>query len=615
MTLLLEIGKAYFLNSVSTIPHSFNSKLEGQSPATIALITAISMLASSTFANSCKNKWGQSYRERLGELALKIPVVKKKYAEDVQKQLTHFQESVKRKWKQFGTLYTKIPEEGLATEVLQKMMEQHSEMISSSLQGKHLSGTIYSKSFDDESKEAEVNTAVRAPVNEFINDTDYFGHLSKKLKNLFTIAFEKSFLWNSLHTDEFPVGAWLDYQVVRMVADMFGGSPNEVMGFVTSGGSESLMVAARAYRDWGMKNRGHAPGEGIIIASKSVHAAMLKAGVAYLLNVKCVETDEAGNLDMKQLRETVKKYGNKVVAIIGSTPSYPTGIMDPIEEMARLAKENGCGMHVDCCLGAFIINHLPQHNTSFLQIPGVTSLSADTHKNGLAPKGSSVLVTKQLGEENLAYYSIYSVPGWSGGIYGTPKDAGSQSCVPSLCAFLALLGTGKNGYQRIAQAVHQTTCQLATTIRSFNGRLRLLVEPAANVVTFKIDEKWGLQKGATYAFAHEMAKRKFVLNTISNDTAHFCVTARFAGNAEALQQFETAVRESLEAVKQLNDDLVRQGEKFSGDAGMYCALEAAMTPNSQTLSKQKYFENQLLGLQGAKDAVRSYFKALLNPFV
>jgi sphinganine-1-phosphate aldolase len=399
-----------------------------------------------------------------------------------------------------------------------------------------------------------------------------------------------------------------------MVADMFGGASDQVMGFVTSGGTESLMLAVRTYRNWGIKERGHQIGEGVIIASTSVHAAVLKAKEAYLVNIVLVPTDEAGVIDLKELEKTVRKYGNRLIAVIGSAPSYPMGVMDPIQEMAIIAKNNGCGMHVDCCLGAFIINYLDAYDTRYLALSGVTSLSADTHKNGLAPKGSSVLITKRLQSKNIAYYSIYSLPGWSGGVYGTPKDAGSQSCVQSFNALLAMLGTGKKGYKQIAVAIHEATDRLAQLILQYTGKLKLISTPQVNVVAFQIDKLWGLQKGAIYAFAHEMDKRKITLNTMNDEKVHFCVTARFAHDLNGYHAFQKAIEESLMSVKALNDDLIKTGKKFSGDAGMYCALEAAMTPVRQEMSKQKYFENLLLGQQGAKDAIRAYFLAQLDPF-
>lgn len=101
-----------------------------------------------------------------------------------------------------------------------------------------------------------------------------------------------------------------------------------------------------------MDVRGHGPGEGVIIASKSIHAAIMKASQAYLVKLILIDTDHIGRINLNHLREEVKRYGKRVIVIIGSAPSYPTGVIDPIRGMALIAKENGCGMHVDCCLGA-----------------------------------------------------------------------------------------------------------------------------------------------------------------------------------------------------------------------------------------------------------------------
>lgn len=601
----------YINRNIPAVADYIDTKLKGKSPSSVILATATTIIALFVLSTYMKKGWGQSRRDQLGNLALRIPYIQKKYAEDIKKQRTHFQESVLKKWASFGEPLLTLPEKGWSYRDLMHLIERYSKMTSDALRDKHFSGTIYSKSLVAVRENCEL---ADAPEECGIEDPRYFELLSKKLQSVFTAAYKESQLWNSLHSDEFAVGAFIDYQAVRIVASMFGGSPNEVMGFVTSGGTESLMLAVRAYRDWGIKNRGHEPGEGVILASESVHAAVLKAGKAYQVEVILLETEENGRMDIEQLTQAVEKYGDRLIAIVGSAPCYPTGIIDPIEAMAAIARDNGCGMHVDCSLGGFIVNNLPCGKSEYLKIPGVTSLSVDTHKNGMAPKGSAVLVTAKWGDENLAYYSIYSVPEWMGGVYGTPKDAGSQSCVQSFNALLALLGTGQNGYQRLAREVNDVTLRLAECLKRFQGKIRLIAKPQVNVVAFKIDEGLCLEKGATYAFAHEMAKRNFVLNAMRNDTAHFCVTVRFASDLTALERFEKAVEESLRAVKELNDDLVAQGKKFSGDAGMYCALEAALTPDKGGLSKEKYAENWLFGRQGANDAIRAYFLAQLDPY-
>lgn len=181
-------------------------------------------------------------------------------------------------------------------------------------------------------------------------------------------------------------------------------------------------------------------------------------------------------------------------------------------------------------------------------------------------------------------------------------------------ALLAMLAIGQKGYERIAKAIHETCCHLAEIIKKFDGKLKLVAPPEANVVAFKIDEKAKLEKGAIYAFANEMAQRKFVLNNLNDEMAHFCVTGRFASNKEALKDFEKAAEESWEAVIEHNKKVVNKEGKFPGDAGMYGELGTAMTPTREELSTLEYIKNLLFGVQGAKDAVRAYFLAQLDPY-
>lgn len=548
-------------------------------------------------------RWNESRPSQIGRWLLNIPHVKDRYLSDISKEKCHFKAKVIEQWRQFGYPITSIPEKGWDEDQLQNLVNHYSRITLEGLSGKHISGTIYSKSLDSKLRSNIVS-------NSHDKYDSFYQMITDMQRRVYTYAFEQSYLWNSLHNDEFGIGAYIEYQVVHMVAGMFGNNTNEVRGFVTSGGTESLMLAVRCYRNWGMDIRGHAPGQGVILACKSVHAAILKAGQAYLVKVVLIDTDKEGRMDIDELRKQSYYYGNDVIAIIGSAPSYPLGVVDPIKEIANIALENGCGMHVDCCLGGFIINNLNHQDTNYLDIVGVTSLSADTHKNGFAPKGSSVLITN----ENLSYYSIYPVPEWSGGVYGTPKDAGSQSCTHSLMALLAMLSMGQDGYQKITQSINTTTIALANIIRDFKGQLKLLADPEVNVVAFEIDKDWQLQSGAIYAFAHEMSKRGIILNCLNGEAVHFCVTVRFSSNVKGLGEFRDAIIESLFAVKELNDKLLETGTTFPGDAGMYCALEAALTPKPSKLPLSKYIQNIILGTRGARDAIRAYFLTLMNPF-
>lgn len=583
----------------SRVAAGVNHRFSGYSPLTLMTITA---LAIGTMIKLRKKT------PSLSDWALKIPQIRKKYVEEMRQRREEFQRKMIEKWKMFGPPICEIPDHGMDLPSLKNLVLGYYQKTMGALKGAHFSGTIYSKSLDAE-------TEIPPPPDEFmLTPVDEFGRLSKYLEELFTFSFRRSYLWNSLHLDEFTIGSFLEYQVVQMVAKSFGGKSDEVMGFVTSGGSESLMTAALAYRNWGRCVKGHGLGESVIIAPKSIHAAVLKAGLAYDVKVVLVNTDENGHIDTMELLDAISDHGDKVVAIFASAPSYPKGKIDPIREIGQIAFRKKIGFHVDCCLGAFEVNCLPGYDAQFLSMEGVTSVSADTHKNGWAPKGSSVVVAKDLFGENLIFYSTFSLPDWEGGIYGTLKNAGSQSCVPALHAFLAMLVVGKSGYRKIAEAIRASTLSLAHKVQGCDG-LKLLGKPDLNVVAFKVDrERLGLDEGATYEFAHQMHLRKFTLNTLRGDAVHFCVTGRFAGDRNALANFEAAAIESLEAVKKMNQELRAQGKKFSGDAGVYCAIESAIAPVYAKMNLLKYVENLILGKRGAIDAVKQYFLAMSNPY-
>lgn len=583
--------------------NDINSTLASYPPLAIAAASAIAALAIKKLSESARPA---SIRKKAGSWLLSIPSIRKEYDRKIEKHLLEFQHKTKEKWAQFGPLCLKIPEEGKSKEQLVELIGRYTKLTEEPLHGKHFSGTIYSPKFIGE------ESPVKPAPPTLHSEGKSFREFAQKLEELYTLAFQKAYLWNSLHADEFPAGGAIEYQVVQMAAESFGGDGSLAMGFVSSGGTESIMSAARAYRNWG-REKGHAANQSVIIAPDSVHASLIKAATDYDFRLVLIPTDPSGKADLNALRSELKKHGSNVVAIVGSAPSYPKGAIDPIEEMASLAKHHGCGMHVDCCLGGFIINFQDPEKGRLLSLPGVTSLSMDTHKNGWAPKGSSILIGQPLPNgKNLAFYSIYAIPGWSGGVYGTPRSPGSQSCLPAFHAFLAMMAIGKEGYRKIAADIVEKTIALGKIVERCPG-LKLLVKPEVNVVAFSVDPDLGLAEGASYVFAKEMKQRGFVLNTLRGDSVHFCVTGRFLEDPQALDRFERSAKSSLEAVKKLDAELKRKGEKFSGEASIYCTLEAAIQPNLQKQGWGKYLENQLFGKKGAEDSVKTYFLAQMNP--
>lgn len=579
-------------NFFSTVASTINEPLKERSPLTLIAGTALTLFAIKKIGEYTHSRWNESGRERVSRLIKTIPQVKTAYCRELHNQQVAFSESTIKKWEKFGDAIREIPEKGYTDTQLLDLIKHYSEIVKKETEGTIFSGTIYAKT----------GISNVPDIIARLTGDDEYESLGNRLRKLFSIAYEQSCLWNSLHSKEFGIGNFIDFQVVQMVAQLFSENAQDVMGFVTSGGTESLMLAMRSYRNWGIKENGNEPGEGVIVAFRSAHAAVQKAADCYHLKVEYVN-------ELQEIPKAFKKHGKNVICLIGSTPSYPTGKTDSICEMGVMALKHGCGFHVDACLGGFVINFLQQDH--LLDLPGVTSLSVDTHKNGWAPKGSSVLITKRIKGENLAYHSIYTVANWDGGVYGTPKDAGSQSCSHSLNTLLAMLAIGKNGYRKMAHKIHELAVELEKTVNKFDGKLLLLEKAEVNVVAFKVDPLMKLPYGATYAFAHEMAKRGFVLNTLKNDAVHCCVTGRFLGEKDLIPKFENAVEESLQALVTMHEE----GQPFPGDAGLYCALESAMQPNVQSLGPAKFLEQYFLGQQGVDDAIRMHFLALLNPYI
>jgi len=531
---------------------------------------------------------GFNFRKQLGNIAFKVPFLRRMYKKEYNKLLDEFKTKAKERWLKFGPLTKAMPKKGWSLDRINQFIDLVSEQTNDPLNNLSMSGTVYS-----------------------MNNFELRKVTDRSLSNVYSVAYERSYLWNPLHHKEFAVGDWLSYQAVHMVGDMFGANHNEIMGFINSGGSESLMVAIRSYVNWGYTEKGTKEGQAVIIAPDTIHASVIKAEQAYKCKIVLVPTDSRGKVYMRDVEKYVKKYKSRVVALFGSAPNYPNGNVDPIESMALLALRYKIGMHVDCCLGAWIINYSGEFDTNFLDYPGVTSLSADNHKNGQAPKGISTLVTRPMSfntvGENLARYSIYTVPDWKGGVYGSPKDQGSHPAT-SLFAFLSMATIGDDEYRAIANKVIQETNELAMRLEEMN--FEILTENPINVVAFKLDDKLNLGFGATYAFAYEIQQRGIVLNTLKGDAVHFCVTPNAAQSENFVNNFISLAKESLEAVIEIK----KSGEKFKGDAGMYCDLESAIEPKRSSLSIMKYIENYLFGTRMASDALRAHFTALLDPY-
>jgi len=326
---------------------------------------------------------------------------------------------------------------------------------------------------------------------------------------------------NPLHFDLWPSIVKYEAEIVSMTAHMLGAAQaasdhgDAIVGAVTSGGTESIMLAVRTYRDFAAKTRGIKHPE--LVAPLSAHAAFEKAAQAF--GVKLVRTplDQAYCADVEAMAAAVNR---NTIALVGSAPSFPHGAIDPIPALASLARARGVGLHVDACLGGFV---LPWAERLGYRVPpfdfrlcGVTSISADTHKYGYAAKGTSVVLYR--GEE-LRRFQYYTTADWPGGLYFSPTFAGSRPGGLSAACWAALVSTGEEGYLAATARILATAQLLRRWIEHTPG-LVVLGDPLF-VIAF------GSPVLNIYQVLDQMAQRGWSLNGLHHPPAiHLAVTQR-----------------------------------------------------------------------------------------
>jgi glutamate/tyrosine decarboxylase-like PLP-dependent enzyme len=215
---------------------------------------------------------------------------------------------------------------------------------------------------------------------------------------------------------------------------------------------------------------------------------------------------------------TEKAITNNTVVIVGSAPSFPHGIIDPIEELSELARKNDIGFHTDACLGGFVLpwaKKLGFDVPSFdFSLPGVTSMSADTHKYGYAAKGTSVILYRG---SKLRHYQYYIATDWPGGLYFSPTFAGSRPGGLSAACWASLVSMGKNGYMEATRRILETASVLKDGIQQIPD-LCIHGDPLW-VVAF------GSQDLDIYKIMDYMTERKWSLNGLHKPPCiHICVT-------------------------------------------------------------------------------------------
>ncbi|KAL0489716.1 sphingosine-1-phosphate lyase [Acrasis kona] len=513
-------------NTHSQIPYldKVNEKLGQYQPSTILLGTAgalISAYAVERFVQASLEHPGGAAGVVFGNLIKVIKAVPgaRTLLENQRKDMIKKMKSSKKKLNQEVNL--SIPTEGMSDESLVSMMENIKSQEVHKYNNHKLSGTIY------------------------IPDDQHCRTMAQ--------AYELFMNTNPLHSDTFLSTQKFESEVIRMTASLFHGNYNpeddsvdHVVGCLTSGGTESILMAMKAFRDKARFEKPHIT-KPEIIAPKTVHAAFEKA--CQYLGMTLVHVDVDPSTFVVKSEDVRKRINKNTIGLVGSAPNFSQGTIDPISELSELAIKYNLSLHVDSCLGGFYLPFAKLLNPNVpdfdFRLKGVTTISADTHKYGLAPKGSSVLLFDSKYTRKFMYFIS---PNWMGGMYASPTMPGSRPGALIATCWAAMMRTGKQGYMEQAELIMTTCDDMIKGIREQIPELRILGNPVGPVVSF--DACNGID---IYQIGDAMHAAGWELSTLQNPKSlHICVTAQHKGMANEL----------IKDLKKSVYDVVNHQEKF-----------------------------------------------------
>lgn len=271
----------------------------------------------------------------------------------------------------------------------------------------------------------------------------------------------------------------MEKDIIHQVGQLFA-NEKPVCGSLTSGGTESIFLSLLSARDWSkeFKNIDHPE----VVISSSAHPAFLKAMRFLKIKSIVINTNNELKLDLPAFKKAINK---NTILIVGSAPAYPWGMMDPIDELSDLALKHNLLLHVDACIGGFLLSYLKRMGYDIplfdFSLEGVSSISVDLHKYAYAPKGSSVLLYRNL-DLRKSQFSVYA--NWQGGIYASTSFLGTKPGGIVASTWTALNHIGNDGYIELTKKTMQATNLIKNFVNNHND-LYLIGEPIMSVLAFK----------------------------------------------------------------------------------------------------------------------------------
>ena len=396
------------------------------------------------------------------------------------------------------------------------------------------------------------------------------------LKEAYSLFFSE----NGLNPMAFKSLKRMESEVVRMTASMLHGD-EEVVGTMTSGGTESILMAVKAARERARILK-RLPLRPEIVAPRTIHPAFAKAAHYFGAKMRYVEVGEDFRADPKAMEEAM---GPMTMLVAASAPQYPHGMVDPIEEIAEITAERDIPFHVDACFGGFLLPWVEKLGyaipTFDFRVEGVTSMSADCHKYGFAAKGASTVLYRDM---SYLRHQFFVEAGFPGGIYASPTMAGTRPGGAIAAAWAAMKSMGEEGYMELAARAMEAAKALKEEVAAIE-ELEILGSEHSTIVTFGSRDT----EVDIYAVADQMQERGWALDRQHKPASLHCTVN--AHNGPVIGDFAADLRDAVDRVRR-NPELASEGE-----AAMYGMMAKIPVQSAVELSVRKVME-KLYGPDG-----------------
>ncbi|KAL9644451.1 hypothetical protein ABK040_016578 [Willaertia magna] len=290
---------------------------------------------------------------------------------------------------------------------------------------------------------------------------------------------------NALSPLAFPSLRRMESELIAMVRNLLNGDKENVCGSLTSGGTESLLLMVKTYRDKARIELNIENPE--LIMCETAHPAIMKA--CHYFNVKPILISYNEFTKKINVKEVESKITKNTILIIGSAPQYAHGVIDPIEELSKLALKYKLPLHVDSCIGGLILPFIEKLGYEIplfdFRVKGVTSISADIHKYGYSFKGASIILYNS---HELRKYQFYVDDYWPAGLYISSTILGSRSGGAIASAYASLLALGEEGLLEKTKSIMETCKFIQKEIKTneiLSKYLELNGQPDASIINFK----------------------------------------------------------------------------------------------------------------------------------